>query len=324
MSIIDDIKRRVKSNIKTILLPELDIRILKAALIVKKEKFCNVILVGDTNEINEFAKENKINIKNISIIDPKTFSAIDRVINEYYILRRDKGVTLDIAKDTMLNNYPYFSMMLTRLGYASGVVSGLTHTSSDTIRGALQIIKAKSGFASSFFLMDIKNIGPLVYSDCGMIQNPTSEELSKISYQAACSYKLLLNREAKVAFLSHSTLGSSICEDSKKVVNAINIAKEKYPDILMDGELQFDAAIIPEVAKIKAPNSKIAGYCNTLIFPDLDSGNIAYKITERIGNAKAYGPIMQGLNNPVNDLSRGSSIEDIVGVIAITCLQAQV
>ena len=324
MNIIEDIKKRVRPNIKTILLPELDIRILKAALIVKKERFCNVLLVGDTDKINEFAKENRINIKGISIIDPKTFSAIDRIINEFYILRRDKGVTLDIAKDTMLNNYPYFSMMLTRLGYADGVVSGIAHTSSETIRGALQIIQAKSGFASSFFLMDVKNIGPLVYSDCGMIQNPTSEELAKISYQAANSYKLLLNKEAKVGFLSHSTLGSSICEDSKKVVNAVSIAKEKYPNIPIEGELQFDAAIIPEVAKIKAPNSSIAGFCNTLIFPDLDSGNIAYKITERIGNCKAYGPIMQGLNKPVNDLSRGSSVEDVVGVIAITCLQAQV
>ena len=156
-----------------------------------------------------------------------------------------------------------------------------------------------------------------------MIQNPTSEELASISYQASCSYELLVNKKAKVGFLSHSTLGSSVCDDSKKVIDALNIAKEKYPNITLDGEFQFDTAIIPEVAKIKAPNSSIAGYCNTLIFPDLDSGNIAYKITERLGNAKAYGPIMQGLNKPVNDLSRGSSVEDIVGVIAITSLQAQ-
>ena len=323
MNIIDDIKKRVRTNIKTILLPELDVRILKAVQTIKKEKFCNVILVGNEEEIKKLSKESRINIKNIPIIDPKSFNDIDRVINEYYLLRRDKGVTLENAKDTMLNNYPYFSMMLTRLGYADGVVSGLTHTSSDTIRGALQIIKAKNGFASSFFLMDVKNIGPLVYSDCGMIQNPTSEELASISYQASCSYESLVNKKAKVGFLSHSTLGSSICDDSKKVVDALNIAKEKYPDILLDGEFQFDAAIIPEVAKIKAPNSRIAGYCNTLIFPDLDSGNIAYKITERIGNAKAYGPIMQGLNKPVNDLSRGSSVEDIIGVVAITALQAQ-
>ena len=323
MNIISDIKKRAKTNIKTILLPELDIRILKACKIVKKEGFANVILVGNTKEIINFAENNKINIKNINIIDPNNYNNIETVINEYYLLRRDKGVTREEARETILNNYMYFSCMLVKLGCADGVVSGAIHTSSDTIRPALQIIKAKSGFASSFFLMDIKDIGPVIYSDCGMIQNPTDIELADISYQASNSYKLLMNNEAKIALLSHSTFGSSICDDQRKVVSAVQLAHQKYPELNLDGELQFDAAICPDIAKIKAPNSKVAGYANTFIFPDLDSGNIAYKITERLGNCHAYGPIMQGLNKPVNDLSRGSSIEDIVGVIAITALQAQ-
>ena len=323
MSIINDIKKRVKSNIKTILFPELDIRVLKAVSIMKKEGFCNPILVGNKENIENFALNNKINIKKVAIIDPKTFENIQGVIDKYYDLRKEKGVTLDSARELMLNDYPSFSMVLVSLGYADGVVSGITHTSSDTIRSALQIIRAKTGFASSFFLMEIKNYEPFIYSDCGMIQNPTSEELVEISYQAANSFKLITNKTPIVGFLSHSTLGSSICDDSKKVVEAVRIAKEKYPNMISDGEFQFDTAVIPEVASIKAPNSKVAGNCNVLIFPDLDSGNIAYKITERLGGAKAYGPIMQGLNKPVNDLSRGSSVEDIIGVTAITCLQAQ-
>lgn len=323
MSIINDIKKRVKSNIKTILFPELDIRILKAVSIMKKEGFCNPILVGNKENIENFALNNKINIKKVAIIDPKTFENIQGVIDKFYDLRKEKGVTLDSASETMLNDYPSFSMVLVSLGYADGVVSGISHTSSDTIRAALQIIKSKTGFASSFFLMEIKDVDPFIYSDCGMVQNPTSEELVNISYQAANSFKLITNKTPIVGFLSHSTLGSSICDDSKKVVEAVKLAKEKYPNILLDGEFQFDTAVIPEVAKIKAPNSKVAGNCNVLIFPDLDSGNIAYKITERLGGAKAYGPIMQGLNKPVNDLSRGSSVDDIIGVTAITCLQAQ-
>lgn len=322
MNIIKRIKEEAKKNQKKILLNEVDKRIFEAIKIVNKEKFCKISLVGNKKEIEKYITDNNIKIKNLDIIDPNEFNDIDNIINEYYELRKNKGITIEDAKKNILENTMNFSCMLVKLGYFDGLVSGLTHTSSDTIRPALQIIKAKEGFASSFFLMDTKQLGPVIYSDCGMIQNPTSIELSKITNQACKNYRMLTNKKENCVLLSHSTMGSSICDDSKKVVEALNLIKENYKDLNVDGEMQFDAAIDLEVAKIKAPNSTIAGHANVFIFPDLDSGNIAYKITERLGKAKAYGPIIQGLNKPVNDLSRGSNVDDIIGVIAITALQA--
>ena len=229
-----------------------------------------------------------------------------------------------------MNNHLYFGCMLVKLGYADGQVSGAIHSSSDTLRPALQIIKTKEniGNASCFFLMDLNDKefgsnGTFIYSDCGMIQNPTSEQLVDIAKASADTFKLLVEDEARIAFLSHSTFGTSKCSDVEKVQNAVNMFKEKYSNYQADGELQFDAAVVPEVAKIKAPNSPVAGRANVLIFPDLDAGNIGYKITERLAHAKAYGPITQGLKKPVNDLSRGCNYLDIVGAIAITALQAQ-
>lgn len=319
MNFINNIKSRIKNDIKTIVLPESeDKRILKAAEIISKEGIANIILIG--NNI-----DSSYDLSKVTIIDPNTYDKTNELIDTFYNLRKDKGMTLDEARNLITNNYLYFGCMLVYLGIADGQVSGASHSTSDTLRPALQIIKTKPDLkiASSFFLMDVPNNGIYVYSDCGMIQNPTSEELVEIAYSSYNTYKLLLEKEPKLAFLSHSTLGSSKCSDVDKVVNAVNLTKEKYPFIICDGELQFDAATIPEVAEIKAPNSKVAGIANTLIFPDLDAGNIAYKITERFGKAKAYGPITQGLNKPVNDLSRGSSIDDIIGVILITCLQAK-
>ena len=209
--------------------------------------------------------------------------------------------------------------MLVKLGYADGQVSGASHSTADTLRPALQILKTAPGskVASSFMLMDVPNCefgknGVFVFSDCGMIQNPSSEELAEIGKASAESFELLVGKEAKVAFLSHSTFWSSKC-----------IAKENYPTLNCDGEIQFDAAIVPEVAKKKAPNSKVAGQANVLIFPDLDAGNIGYKMVERLAKAEAYGPITQGLSKPVNDLSRGCKAEDIVGAVAITALQVK-
>lgn len=333
MNFIDNLKERAKKDIKKIVLPESnDIRTLKAADIVTKEEYAKIILVGNKDEISNIIKDNNLNINldNIEIIDPKTFKDTDKLVDGFYELRKNKGITKEEAEKIITDDYVYFANMLVKLDYADGLVSGAVHSSADTLRPALQILKTKKDtkLVSSFFLMDIPNYeyeedGVLIYSDCGMIQNPTSEELVEIANSSAKTYKQLIGKEPKVAFLSHSTFNTSNCDDVHKVQKAVQLAKETYKDLNMDGEMQFDAAIVPSVAKIKAPNSKIAGHANVLIFPDLDAGNIAYKITERLGHAKAYGPITQGILKPVNDLSRGCNEEDIAGVIAITSVQAQ-
>lgn len=330
MNIINRIKERAKSNIKTIVLPEADdIRTLKAARIITDEGFAKVILVGDYDTVDNISKSNNIDIHDIELIDPKTYSDSDKLVNEFYELRKNKGITLEDAKDTVMNNYLYFGCMLVYVGIADGQVSGATHTTADTLRPALQIIKTKADtkVASCFFLMDLKennfgSNGTFVYSDCGMIQNPTSSELVEIAKSSADTFKLLVEDEAKIAFLSHSSFGSSKCDDVYKVQEAVKSFKEKYSNYIADGEMQFDCAVIPEVAKTKAPSSNVAGQANVLIFPDLDAGNIAYKITERLAHAEAYGPITQGLKKPVNDLSRGCNEYDIVGAVAITAVQA--
>lgn len=330
MNIIENIKNKVRKNIKTIVLPETDdIRVLKAARIAEDEKIAKIILVGDLEKTLTLASENNIDISGIEFIDPKSYKDTDMLVNEFYELRKNKGMTMEMAQDIVMNNYLYFGNMLVKMNIADGQVSGANHSSADTLRPALQIVKTKENtqIASSFFLMDVPNCtygnnGVFLYADCGMNRNPTSEELSEIAKTSADTYKLLTDDEPVIAFLSHSTLGTSKCSDVEKVEKAVQLFKEKYPEYLADGELQFDAAIVPEVANIKAPNSKVAGHANVLVFPDLDSGNIAYKITERLAKAKAYGPVTQGLKKPVNDLSRGCNENDIVGVIAITSLQS--
>lgn len=329
MNIIDNLKLRVKENKKTIILPEAkDIRTLKAASITKEEDFANIILIGEEEKINSLAKDNNINLEGIEIINPKTSDKTKKLINEFYELRKAKGMTLEEAENIITTNYLYFGDMLVKLGYADGLVAGAVNSSANVLRAALQTIKTAkdSKIVSSFFLMDVPNCeyganGLFLYSDCGMIQNPTSEELVEIANSSAKTFKKLVGIDPIIAMLSHSTLGSSKHSDVDKVVNAVNIAKEKYPELNLDGELQADAAIVPKVAQSKAPNSNVAGKANVLIFPDLDAGNIAYKLTERLAKAKAYGPITQGIAKPVNDLSRGCNEFDIVGVIAITCAQ---
>ncbi len=330
MEFIENIKEKVKNKNCTILLPESsDVRVLKAASIIKKENFCNIILIGNKEEINLNAKINNINIDDIQIIDQATYENTNIIINEYYELRKHKGITLVDSHNTIMNNNFYFGNMLVKMGVADGLVGGAITSSSDVLRPALQIIKTNPGvkLASGFFIMDTNskygNEGTFIYSDCGMIQNPTSEELAEIAYNSNNSYLDIIGNNPTIALLSHSTYASSKHPDVDKVTNALKIVREKYPNLLIDGELQFDAAVIPEVAKLKCPESKVAGNANILIFPDLDAGNIAYKITERLGGAKAYGPLTQGLAKPINDLSRGCNEFDIVGVVAITCVQVK-
>ncbi len=328
--IIDKLIEKAKNNKKTICLVETDdIRTLKAASKVIELDFANIILVGEPVNINKLCFKNNINIDGIKIINPKTSELTNELIDKFYEIRKSKGLTYEEAKNTILNDFLYFGCMLVYLDYADGLVAGATHSSSDVLRAALKTVKTApdSKVVSSFFLMELdnKNLGSngiFIYSDCGMIQNPTSDELVCIAYSSSKTFENLVGDIPKIAFLSHSTNGSSKCDDVSKVRDAVSKFKTEYPNIIADGELQLDAAIVPSVTKSKFPISAIQGDANILIFPDLDAGNIAYKITERMANAKAYGPITQGIRKPINDLSRGCNSDDIVGVIAITCNQA--
>ena len=252
------------------------------------------------------------------------------MINKLVEIRKNKGLTYDEAKKYLLTDYMYYACMLVKTGRADGVVSGACHSTANTLRPALQIIKTKPGvlLVSAFFLMVVPDCeyganGTFIFADAGLEQNPTPERLAAIAGSSAESFKLLVQKEPIVAMLSHSTKGSAKHADVDKVVEATKLAKINFPQYKIDGELQLDAALVPSVASSKAPNSEVAGHANILVFPDLDAGNIGYKLVQRLAKAEAYGPITQGIAAPINDLSRGCSTEDIVGVIAITAVQAQ-
>lgn len=327
MNFINNIKERAKKYKKTIVLPEsMDLRVVQAAEKIINEEIADVILIGSKEEIDKFGCD----VSKAGIINPAIYEDTEYLINELVELRKNKGLTYEEAKDLLLNDYMYFACMLVKTGKADGVVSGACHSTSNTLRPALQIIKTKPGteLVSAFFLMTVPNCeygynGTFIFADSGLEQNPTPERLAAIAASSAESFKLLVEEEPMVAMLSHSTMGSAKHFDVDKVVEATRIAKEKYPQYKIDGELQLDAAIIPEVAKSKAPNSNVAGHANVLVFPDLDAGNIGYKLVQRLAKADAFGPICQGIAAPVNDLSRGCSVDDIVGVVAITAIQAQ-
>lgn len=327
MNIIDDIKARAKERIRSIILPESeDERVIDAAIKATSERLANIILIGNEDDLKN--KYRGKDFSNITFVDPATYENTEDFIEKFYEMRKNKGMTQEEARKTIKENYIYFACMMVNEGLADGVVSGASHSSSDTLRPALQILKTKEDteLVSAFFLMDVPNsdygeAGVFLFSDSGLNQNPTSEELACIANDTHKSFELLVGAPSKVAFLSHSTLASANHADVTKVRDAVDIARVKFPNMICDGELQLDAAIVPEVAQLKAPNSEVAGYANTLIFPDLDAGNIGYKLVERLAHAHAYGPITQGISKPVNDLSRGCSVSDIVGVIAITSLQ---
>lgn len=327
MNFIEKIKLKAKQNKKIIILPEtMDSRILAAAKIILKENIANIILIGNEKEI--ISKESYL--KNAIIIDPKTNKLTEEYINKLVELRKHKGMTKDLATKVLSEDYMYYACMLVLDGKADGIVSGACHSSSNTLRPALELIKTEPNIklVSSFFIMDIPNCnygnnGLFVFADCGLNQNPDEEELAYIAYNSAKTYQDLIGYIPYVAMLSHSTKGSASHPDIDKVVTATKIANKNYREYKIDGEFQLDTAIIPEIAKIKGVTSEVAGRANVLIFPNLDSGNIGYKLVERFAHAKAYGPLTQGMAKPVNDLSRGCSIDDIVGVIAITAVQAQ-
>ena len=330
MSFIDSIKIRAKKDIKTIVLPEgNDIRTIEAVEKVRKEQFADVIVLGNKDEILNMAKEHNINIDGVKIINPVEDARFEKFANEFYELRKAKGMTLEKAEET-LKDETYFGMMMVKLGYADGLVSGACHSTANTLRPALQILKTAPGtkLVSAFFVMCVPNCeygenGTFIFSDSGLNEYPDADSLSEIAISSSKSFEQLVSKKAKVAMLSYSTYGSATSPLTEKVVEATSILKEKAPNLICDGELQLDAAIIPEIAESKAPGSTVAGQANTLIFPDLDAGNIGYKLVQRLAKAEAYGPLCQGIAKPVNDLSRGCSSDDIVGVIAITAVQAQ-
>lgn len=331
MNFIDTIKSRAKKDIKTIVLPETeDVRVLQAAEKIIEEDFAKIILVGDEEATKKLAKENNINIEGTTIVDPITSDKYEEYVNKFYELRKNKGVTIEQAKEIMLNNV-YFGMMMVKCEDADGLVSGAAHSTADTLRPALQILKTAQStkLVSAFFLMVVPDCeygenGTFIFSDAGLNANPTSDELSEIAISSAKSFEQLVQKDPKVAMLSYSTYGSAKSELVDKVVEATKLVKDKAPELKVDGELQLDAAIVKEIGEKKAPGSTVAGQANTLIFPDLNAGNIGYKLVQRLAKAEAYGPLCQGIARPVNDLSRGCSSDDIVGVVAITAVQAQI
>lgn len=330
MNFIESVKERARANIKNIVLPEAeDIRILESTQTILKEKFANVILVGDEEKVLAKAKENNININGVKIVNPKNSKNYEEYANILYELRKNKGMTIEEAKKLTLDPV-YYGMLMVKSGEADGLVSGAAHSTSDTLRPALQILKTAEGtkLVSAFFVMVVPDCeygenGTFIFSDCGLNQNPGILALEEIAIASAKSFRQLVQKEPKIAMLSYSTYGSAKSELTEKMITATGLVKEKYPNIKVDGELQLDAAIVPKVAEFKAPGSPINGEANVLIFPDLGAGNIGYKLVQRLAKAEAYGPLCQGIAKPVNDLSRGCSSEDIAGVVAITAVQAQ-
>ncbi|MEG0108107.1 MAG: phosphate acetyltransferase [Lachnospiraceae bacterium] len=329
MGFIDEIKTRAKANKRTIVLPETeDKRTYEAAAAILKEGTANLILVGSKSEIDKNSKG--FDISGAVIVDPATSEKTAQYIELLVELRKAKGMTEEQAKELLSKNYLYYGVMMVKSGDADGMVSGACHSTADTLRPCLQILKTKPGtkLVSSFFVMVVPDCemgenGTFVFSDCGLEQNPDSEKLAAIALSSAESFQLLVKKEPKVALLSHSSKGSAKHADVDKVTEAVKIAKELNHNLMLDGELQLDAAIVPEIGEAKAPGSKVAGHANVLVFPDLDAGNIGYKLVQRLAKAEAYGPITQGIAKPVNDLSRGCSAADIEGVVAITAVQAQ-
>ena len=330
MSFIEQIKQRAKQEIKTIVLPEAtDARILKAAQIVKKEGYAKVILIGNEEEVRKIAKEKNIDLGETKIIDPSKSNETKRYAQELYELRKAKGMTEEQANQLVLEPV-YYGMMMVKLDEADGLVSGAAHSTSDTLRPALQILKTAPGtkLVSAFFVMIVPDCkygenGTFIFADSGLNEEPDSEKLSEIAISSSKSFEQLVGKEPKVAMLSYSTYGSAHSASTEKVIEATKLVKEKEPNLLVDGELQLDAAIVPEVAEFKAKGSPLKGEANVLVFPDLGAGNIGYKLVQRLAKAEAYGPLCQGIAKPVNDLSRGCSSEDVAGVVAITAVQAQ-
>ncbi|KJS81488.1 MAG: phosphate acetyltransferase [Peptococcaceae bacterium BICA1-8] len=328
MDLIQIMKGKACKKTTTIVLPEgTEERTVQAAGIITKEKIAKVILLGEKNEVEAVAKKLNTNLDGVTIINPIESEKYKEYSQDLFELRKNKGLTFEAAQE-LAKNPLYYGALMVNKDDADGMVAGAQNTTGDVLRPALQIIKTEKGISSvsGAFIMIVPDCefgekGVMVFADCAVNPNPTAEQLAEMAYLSAKTAKALVGFEPKVGMLSFSTKGSAQHELVDKVVRATQIAKEKYPDLDVDGELQADAALVPKVGSSKAPDSKVAGKVNVLIFPDLQSGNIGYKLVQRLAKAEAVGPVLQGMNKPVNDLSRGCSIEDIVNTVAMTALQ---
>lgn len=325
-SFIGSVKEKAIAARKRIVLPEgEDARTLEAAQQILKDGTAELIILGDLDSM----RSSEFNLDGATLVDPRSSDIAEQLADLLYETRKAKGMDIETARKQALDPL-YFGVLMVKAGMADGMVAGACHSTGDVLRPALQIVKTAPGakLVSSFFVMEVPDCdlgdnGRFIFADCGLNVQPDAESLSCIAVDSAHSWRDLMGSDPKVAMLSHSTYGSASNDDAGKVVEATSLARAAEPGLAIDGELQLDAAICASVAEAKCPESDVAGKANVLVFPDLDAGNIGYKLVQRLAKAEAYGPITQGLAAPVNDLSRGCSAEDIVGVVAITCMQCR-